>query len=733
MIKKLTKTFVLLLTIGFLVVLVGCDEFFNNENTSDVELVNITFNYHIDDLEPVTIKLKKNQKMIEPQSPKRSGFIFMGWFNDELRYDFNLIVEEDLILDASWEDYDGEEEFDNYLVTFNYNITNVLPQTIKVLEGDLTVEPTVPLNEGNEFLGWFVNITDENPFDFNTPINNHLGLIAKWEEKEPIVILEEVFVNYIYDNGFDPVEINIYKGNKAIEPISPTKNGYVFNGWYKDLQVESAYNFQTSVNEDLTLYAKWSIEDISQEEKEDVLVTFDYNISSVNNISVKVEKGKEVVEAVPLSNEGYKFIGWYEEGKVIPFDFKEKLYDDVTLIASWEEFIPTTIYYDVTYVVFGDEFTVTTTHVEENTIINMPEDPTKEYHQFDGWYEEDSIESFNFNEPINKNIVLIAQFSIQYDLIYVTFEYGNESEIVVINLGSTVDEFEVEESEDYVLIGWLDASGNFFNFDTKIYENMTLTAYLFPTAEVDINYISKHVVRANVKILKQLYLGRTGNYYTGLVSSSIGSGSIIKQDGNDYYVITNAHVVSRDYVDENGNKPPIVFPKYEVYDYLDRSYSAVVFDTTLFVSEEYDLAIVKFTTDEEGLNVIEISETLDKTKPLVLVGQPHGQKNTITVGMFNRSLKVLIDGIEYSSNLIDAPGAPGSSGSMVIDYKYELVGVIFAGKSKTDFVDSTYMHAVPLDLIHEFLDPFFDLFVDPFIYQLNHINNHNYFNIKELS
>lgn len=46
-------------------------------------------------------------------------------------------------------------------------------------------------------------------------------------------------------------------GAKATKPADPTRDGYVFAGWYADADLKSPYDFSTSVTKDLALYAKW--------------------------------------------------------------------------------------------------------------------------------------------------------------------------------------------------------------------------------------------------------------------------------------------------------------------------------------------------------------------------------------------------------------------------------------------------------------------------------------------
>ena len=47
-------------------------------------------------------------------------------------------------------------------------------------------------------------------------------------------------------------------GGKATKPADPTKSGYTFGGWYTDSGCTAAFNFNSAVTADMTLYAKWN-------------------------------------------------------------------------------------------------------------------------------------------------------------------------------------------------------------------------------------------------------------------------------------------------------------------------------------------------------------------------------------------------------------------------------------------------------------------------------------------
>lgn len=59
--------------------------------------------------------------------------------------------------------------------------------------------------------------------------------------------------------GGSPVQSQtVSEGGTATEPDAPTKTGYTFGGWYSDLGLTDAWDFDTEVTSSMMLYAKWS-------------------------------------------------------------------------------------------------------------------------------------------------------------------------------------------------------------------------------------------------------------------------------------------------------------------------------------------------------------------------------------------------------------------------------------------------------------------------------------------
>ncbi|MDY5626541.1 MAG: S-layer homology domain-containing protein, partial [Clostridia bacterium] len=66
-------------------------------------------------------------------------------------------------------------------------------------------------------------------------------------------------------NKINSVKVN--KNSTLSKPTEPTKEGYTFDGWYRDKACKNAYDFGESVTKSITLYAKW-VEKTKEPEKE---------------------------------------------------------------------------------------------------------------------------------------------------------------------------------------------------------------------------------------------------------------------------------------------------------------------------------------------------------------------------------------------------------------------------------------------------------------------------------
>lgn len=87
---------------------------------------------------------------------------------------------------------------------------------------------------------------------------------------------------------------NVPNNTKIYRPSSPTRHGYIFDGWYKDSLLQEAWNFDTGiVTENRTLYAKWieeptfSIESINNQILSELLSDYRSGTQEVKTISIR--------------------------------------------------------------------------------------------------------------------------------------------------------------------------------------------------------------------------------------------------------------------------------------------------------------------------------------------------------------------------------------------------------------------------------------------------------------
>lgn len=74
-------------------------------------------------------------------------------------------------------------------------------------------------------------------------------------------------VTFEAGNGTEPVVQIIADGTKAVRPEEdPVREGYTFDGWFKDAGCSIAWDFETDViTGNTTIYAGWTKESISDE------------------------------------------------------------------------------------------------------------------------------------------------------------------------------------------------------------------------------------------------------------------------------------------------------------------------------------------------------------------------------------------------------------------------------------------------------------------------------------
>ncbi|MGB7595220.1 MAG: S8 family serine peptidase [Erysipelotrichaceae bacterium] len=138
-----------------------------------------------------------------------------------------------------------------FLVTFNSQGGSAVG-AVSVPVDTTFVSPDQPTKTGYTFAGWYKEATCTNAWDFDTShVTQNLTLYAKWVINQYTFGFDSQGGNAISAKVFN------YLG-KATAPASPTKSGYTFAGWYKDLTFATLWNFASdAVIENTVIYAKW--------------------------------------------------------------------------------------------------------------------------------------------------------------------------------------------------------------------------------------------------------------------------------------------------------------------------------------------------------------------------------------------------------------------------------------------------------------------------------------------
>ncbi|MCR5329206.1 MAG: InlB B-repeat-containing protein [Saccharofermentans sp.] len=137
--------------------------------------------------------------------------------------------------------------------------------------------------------------------------------------------IKGVTVTFDPDGGSAVAVQHVVSGGTITTPEDPSKDGYLFDGWY---QGETKFDFTTPVTEDITLTAKWvaahSVTFVLYEDNTDPLPP--------------VADGSLVTRPEDPSRDGYNFIGWYsDEAFTTEYNFDDPVTQDVIIYAKWDE------------------------------------------------------------------------------------------------------------------------------------------------------------------------------------------------------------------------------------------------------------------------------------------------------------------------------------------------------------------------------------------------------------
>lgn len=390
-----------------------------------------------------------------PEQPTRVNFIFTGWYKEatlETLWNFDLdLVASDMTLHASWKSPETRK------VTFNSNGgSDVSAQN--VLLNEKVTEPPVPSLEGHMFAGWYKEDSLLSRWNFASDIvTDDISLYAKWDANTYSVSFDS--------NGGSAVTMQtVSHGQKAFEPISMTRQGHSFAGWYKEASLANPWNFEEDlVVAAVTLYAKWQIKSFE--------VSFDTGAGSTIATQT-IEFDKLITEPAEPILPGYVFSGWYKDSEhtqVWNFDI-DRVEADMTIYAKW-----TAMIYEVIFVTNGGS-SVEVQSVAHNEKIIEPGAPTRAGYFFAGWYKESGLTNlWNFDtDVVESEVTLYAKWS--DSLTYVVSFDSNGGTAVgqqTVAAGAKLPEPAAPTKAGYFFAGWFKDAvlTTKWKFDTDIVES----------------------------------------------------------------------------------------------------------------------------------------------------------------------------------------------------------------------------------------------------------------------
>ena len=269
-----------------------------------------------------------------PDNPTRKGYTFMGW-DKEIP---ETMPAENITVKAQW-------EINQYTIAFDTNGGSEIAPITQDYGTEITA-PDNPTRKGYTFKGWDKEIPETMPAE-------NITVKAQWE-------INQYTITFDTNGGSEIAPITQDYGTEITAPDKPTRKGYTFKGWDKEIP-------ETMPAENITVKAQWEINQYT--------ITFDTNGGS-EIAPITQDYGTEITAPDNPIRKGYTFKGWDKE---IPETMPA---ENMTVKAQWE-INQYTIAFDTNG---GSEIAPITQ--DYGTEITAPDNPTRKGYTFKGWDKE---------------------------------------------------------------------------------------------------------------------------------------------------------------------------------------------------------------------------------------------------------------------------------------------------------------------------------------------------------
>ena len=489
----------------------------------------ITFDADGGNVTPSTKQVTYDQKYGELPTPTKTGYTFEGWFMEDstqITSNDTVKITEDKTLKAHWKGatytltvnpnggtwnesselqtvtgtYNSPKQIANPTAPNGYTVTlnndgattqiiqaktfagwvlsgkgKISETTYTFGDGDGTITaqykdddvtlPT-PTKEGYTFDGWYTAETEGNKVETPYKPTNDTTLYTRWTANKYTIIFDG-------NGSTEPSTTKeVTYGEKYGELPTPTKEGYEFDGWYKEDGTKVTEDDIVDVTKETKLIAGWLGAEYT--------VNFDADGGNTSVTSKKVKNGGKYGELPTPTKTGYTFVGWYDEnGNKIENTTTANISSDVTLTAKYEKNKYTvtfknddgnTLYTTVVQYEDKAEFSGKTPKSTKNT----PGYETK----FKGWDNQTELDRVTGDTTVTATYELSPiQYKISYNNTKDSDNSQNPTSYTIEDKNITLKNLEDKENSKF--LGWYDKAvgGNkITSIDTSKLENIILYA-----------------------------------------------------------------------------------------------------------------------------------------------------------------------------------------------------------------------------------------------------------------
>jgi len=374
-----------------------------------------------------------------------------------------------------------------------------------VIDGQ-TISSYTPVKMGYTFDNWYeASDFSGSPYNFSTPVVVSLNLYAKWT-------INQYALSFDSNGGSAVTAITQDYNTEVTAPSAPTKTGYTFDGWYSDSGLTTLYSFTTMPASNLTLYAKWTINQYT--------ITFDSNGGSAVTAITQDYNTAVSAPADPTKTD-FTFSGWYTDNTTFEnaYTFSTMPAGSITLYAKWVSAATSaTVTYDSAG---GSE--VSSEVVTLNGLATEPTDPTREGYSFLRW----TLSGVEWNfavDTVSEDITLVAVWTINEYTISFDSNGGSSVTAITQDYGTVVTEPTDPTKTDYTFGGWYSDSEltSAYTFSTMPAENITLYAkWNAPIVYATDLFISEYIEGSSNNKAIEIYNGTGSSIDLSLYKISI--------------------------------------------------------------------------------------------------------------------------------------------------------------------------------------------------------------------